>query len=437
MRRLARTARLLVRARREARFPFAPPEEIARARRRRVRSMVRHAYATVPFWRDAMDGMGARPEDFADAEDLARLPVASATELQARPEDFSSSRYRDEDVLAVRSGGSTAQPKTVRHDSAALLANAAHGERERSIVARVVGRSTGYRESVVASPFSTVMEVQAFVRRHLRLPGRAGIRRRYSSMLADVDEVAGEVAAFRPHVIHGYGSYLGPLLRRMADRDAIPSELRVVTYSSDALAPADRRFIEEAGLRVISTYQAIEAFKIAFECGESEGLHVNADLYPVRIVDDRGRDTSPGEVGSVLVSNLVNRATVLLHYRLGDEAAFLPGRCPCGRTLPRISLPLGREQDWVELADGRRAHPQAVRTLLTDETEIRTYQVVQLAPGRFDLLLVASPGIDRERAALRLAEKFERRFGDPVVRVRWVENLERSASGKIRSVVRR
>lgn len=437
MRRLARTVRLLACARREARFPFAPPGEIAQARRRRVRSMVRHAYATVPFWRDALDDMGARPEDFGDAEDLARLPVPSATDLQARPEDFASSRYRDDEILAVQSGGTTAQPKTVRYDSAALLANAAHGERERSIVARAVGRSTGYRESVVAPPFSTAMAVQAFVRRRVWLPGRAGIRRRYSSMLADVDEVAGEVSAFRPQVIHGYGSYLGPLLRRMADRDAIPSELRVVTYSSDALAPADRRFMEEAGLLVISTYQAIEAFKIAFECGESEGLHVNVDLYPVRIVDELGRDAVPGRVGSVLVSNLVNRATVLLHYRLGDEAAFLPGRCPCGRVLPRISAPLGRDQDWVELSDGRRTHPQAVGTLLTDETEIRTFQVVQLAPGRFDLLLVAAPGIDRERAARRLAEKFAQRFGDPVLRVHWVEELERAASGKIRSVVRR
>ncbi|HUF90056.1 MAG TPA: hypothetical protein VMR66_08755 [Gemmatimonadota bacterium] len=429
--------KLLSQARREARFPFAPPEEIACVRRRRVRAMVRHAYASVPFWRGALDEMGARPGDFADQQDLARLPVVTGAELQARPRAFASTRHGDADVLAVRSGGSTAEPKTVRHDSAALLANAAHGERERSIVARIVGRPTGYREAVVAPPFSTALEVQTFVRRRLWLPAGVGIRRRYSSMLAPVDVVADEVAAFRPHVLHGYGSYLGPLLRRMADRHGIPGELRVVTYSSDALAPADRRFIEEAGLFVLSTYQAIEAFKIAFECGEADGLHVNVDLYPVRIVDDRGQDAGPGEVGSVLVSNLVNRATVLLHYRLGDEAAFLPGRCPCGRTLPRITPPQGREQDWVEFANGRRAHPQAVATLFTDETEIRAFQVVQLAPGRFDLLLVASPGIDRERAERRLAEKFARRFGDPVLRVHWVGELERTASGKIQSVVRR
>ncbi|HJR53231.1 MAG TPA: hypothetical protein VJ982_05905 [Gemmatimonadota bacterium] len=437
MRRIARTVRLVAQARREARVPFAASEEIRRIRRRRLHSMLRHAHANVPFWRRILDGMGARPEDFVDVDDLARLPITTVTDFQAHPEMFASSRHVGGDVLAVMSGGSTGEPKTVRHDAGALLANAAHGERERSIVARAVGKSTGYREAVVAPPFSTVMAVQDFVRPRIWLPRHAGVQRRYFSMLHDLDRVAGEVVAYRPHVIHGYGSFIGPLLRHMAEGAGIPVELRVVTYSSDSLAPSDRRFIQQSGRMVISTYQAIEAFKIGFECGESEGLHVNVDLYPIRIVGEGGRDAAPGETGTVLVSNLVNRATVLLHYRIGDEAAFLAGGCPCGRTLPRITLPRGRDQDWVELADGRRVHPQGVRTLFTDESEIRTYQIVQLAPGRFDLLMVPSPGADCEAIARRLREKFARRFGDQVIELRWVDGLERTASGKIRSVIRR
>jgi hypothetical protein len=56
---------------------------------------------------------------------------------------------------------------------------------------------------------------------------------------------------------------------------------------------------------------------------------------------DRGlppwRTPDPRTSGEVVVSNLVNRETVLLNYRLGDVAASLPDRCPCGRSLPLLS----------------------------------------------------------------------------------------------------
>ena len=48
-----------------------------------------------------------------------------------------------------------------------------------------------------------------------------------------------------------------------------------------------------------------------------------------------------------MVSNLVNRGTVLLNYRLGDVAAKLDGRCACGRTLPMMSFLEGRSDEWI------------------------------------------------------------------------------------------
>ena len=71
-----------------------------------------------------------------------------------------------------------------------------------------------------------------------------------------------------------------------------------------------RRFIKETlGIPIVSTYEAIEAFKIGFECLIGRGLHLNIDLYPVRIVDARGEITTrwgkrrrgglePGESGN-------------------------------------------------------------------------------------------------------------------------------------------
>ena len=54
----------------------------------------------------------------------------------------------------------------------------------------------------------------------------------------------------------------------------------------------------------------------------------------------------------MVVSNLVNRGTVLLNYRVGDLAARLPEPCGCGRALPLLSEVQGRRTEWLESSSG-------------------------------------------------------------------------------------
>jgi len=65
------------------------------------------------------------------------------------PEYFVSSTQPLDRNLKLRCGGSTGAPRTVYHDGAALLQNAAHGERNRSLLTPRFGRSLGYRVTVV------------------------------------------------------------------------------------------------------------------------------------------------------------------------------------------------------------------------------------------------------------------------------------------------
>ena len=209
-----------------------------------------------------------------------------------------------------------------------------------------------------------------------------------------------------------------------------------MTFSSDGLSDAARALIrDELGVLVLGTYQAVEAFKIGFECGQGAGLHVNTDLYPVRVVDAAGRDVGPGEAGDLVVSNLVNDATVLLNYRLGDTVALLPGACACGRTLPRMTQPLGRLDDWLSIG-GRRVHSQGVRTIFTSETDILQYQVVQQEPWRVMVSVLTRGMVDEQATSQRLVHGFRERFGDALqVEVAYVSDLPRTSRGKVRAII--
>jgi len=419
----------------QAHFAFRRLTAVRRIQARRVRRMISFAYSHVPYYRDTMQRIGLKPENVRTADDLARLPIIERDQLQRDPEYFVSRAQPLDSYLRVRSGGSTGAPRTIYWDLGGIFQNAAHAERERSIVARLVGRFTHYRESVITTGFSSDEAIQQLYRRHAFLPSVVGLQHQYLSLLDPPERNVALLNAFRPDVIRTYGSYLGQLFTHLQATGAPFHCPKVVFYDADELAAPARRLIsEDFGVSILSAYQAVEAFKIAFECEHHRGLHLNLDAYPVRIVGRSGETLPPGESGEVIVSNLVNRGTILLNYRLGDVASLLPDRCPCGRTLPLLSFIEGRTDDWIRLPSGQVIHPQSVRTIFTNEGQVREYRVVH-SGNRFDIVVVAAPTCDRERLHARIAAGFAERFG-PVaeVRVTFVDAIPRGPSGKLRPV---
>ena len=426
--RLAGSARLAVELIGQARFPFRPIEAIRRAQSRRVRAMVTHAWRTVPFYRDAMRRLGVTPADFASADDLARLPVIGRSDLQRDPERFRSEAFATSELLELRSSGSSGEPVSVWHDSGSVRANAAHGERDRSVWAGTFAPRRRYREAVVGLLEGADAAVHRFLRRGVVVPAREEVERRYLSALAPIEATLAELNAFRPHVVRAYGSFLEMLLAHVHAAGASFPRPALVTYSSDELGEGARRYVErELGVPVLGTYEAIEAFKIGFECGRHTGFHLNVDLYPLRVEDGSG---------DVIVSNLVNRATVLLNYRIGDLATLSPHPCPCGRTLPLMSRLDGRRDGVLRRADGTPLLPMAASLILAREPGLWQYQIREVGRLRLDIRIVAGPQCDRPAASARIAAALAREIGaEARVRVDFVERIERTSGAKVRRIV--
>ena len=403
-----------------------------------LRHIVRHAYETVPYYAEVMRQRGLSPADFQSVDDLSKLPILERASLQRDPEYFVSRAVRRAACLAIKSSGSSGAPKTIWHDPASVFANAAHGERERVAMTRVIGRWTGYRETVIVSPIDASQHaVQAFVKANSWFPSKLRVERQYLFLSDPPEQNLKAMNDFRPDLLYAYGSYIEMLYRRFRQGDLPWHFPKAILYSSDGLSPQIRaRITNELGIPVFSVYGAVEALKIGFECRNHSGFHVNADLYPVRIVDREGREQSIGEIGDVVLSNLLNRATVLLNYRLGDLAALQPSACRCGLSLPLLSPPSGRVDEIVELSDGTLVHPIVLREICLRNARILQYQVTQLALDRFLVSLITDPEADRQNIQSEIKAGFARRFGGHVdVDVTFVHELARRASGKTPTVM--
>jgi len=331
--RLYWSASTFLKSRAERSFPYRPLESIHALQNRRVRAIVKHAYATVPHYRDAMAGLGLRPGDLVTPEDLSRLPLITGAELADSPERFISARYDESNTLTLHSSGTNGRTKTVRYNKAALFEALAHGHRQRTVMQHFTGKQAGYREMGVRRASSISAHLRHFYESNAWVPRPLDLQRSVLTLDLSLSEMVDRINEFKPNVLSGYGSHLGALFRWAFEQGRELHRPDIIWYGADAMSKSDKALIEDCmDVPVFSTYQADEALRIGFQCERREGFHLSLDDVAVRVIKLDGSPAGPGEQGEVVISNLSNRATVLLNYRLGED----------GPSQPSILLPSAR-----------------------------------------------------------------------------------------------
>jgi len=397
--RLSGNAVIAANLRGQQRIPFLPRARLEALRDRRIRRIVVHAARAVPYYREWFARAGIDPRSVRGAGDLDRLPILDRDMVRAEPQRFVAAGRAAHGAVSFWTSGSTGTPIHIYHDRRSLLANIAYGERERAPVIAACGTFRP-KELYVGYQTSTFKAVSAFYEAHTRLPVRP--RRRFVSLLEPIETVAAIANSEQPDVLVGYGGWLGLFFRTVGARGITLRPPKLVMSMGEALPHDARAYIEgHFGVPVLSRYNAVEAFKIGFSCEQRTGFHLHEDLCHVRVVDARGHTAAAGEPGQLVISNLVNRASVLLNYPIGDFAALSFAPCACGRTFTRLSELEGRVEDVLALADGRFVHPRAVWQVLKSCDGLLQYQLAQRAARQFALTVWS---VD-EPAFRRIAEQ--------------------------------
>jgi len=154
-----------------------------------------------------------------------------------------------------------------------------------------------------------------------------------------------------------------------------------IVTSAEGLEPDERALVERVfGCPVFNRYGCREVSVLASECPAHTGLHVMAEGLLVEIETPQG-PAGPGEMGSILITDLLNDGMPLVRYRIGDLGSWAPGECPCGRGLPTLERIWGRAYDFVGTPDGRRYHGEFFMYLFEDlrraNAGVQGFQVTQ------------------------------------------------------------
>jgi phenylacetate-CoA ligase len=370
----------------QTRIPFLPQEELHRLRDERLRDIIQYAAKTVPYYRTFFQDKKIDPRDIKTAEDLSHLPILDKQTVRKAPHSFVSDSLRPSRSFQFITSGTTGKPLEIYHDLDSLLANIAFGEREKGVVTKILA-GLNYRDFYFSYTQSTIHKVRNVYGEWTFYVAKN--QKHFFSVLESFNNIIAEINRFKPSLITGYGSFLEILFRTIHQKNIDVHMPKLLMYVAENMTPEGRNFIEETfGIKVLSRYNAMEAFKIGYFCEERNGFHIHEDLCHIKVMDSAGKMANAGEKGEIIISNFVNKGTVLLNYRLRDIASLSPQKCSCGRTFQILSELEGRAEDIVFLPDGTFIHPRAIWKVFRGIRDVLQYQLIQHEPQRFELRLV-------------------------------------------------
>jgi len=402
------------------------PERLQWLQLARLRGLVEHAVANVPYYR----ARGIDAASVRSLDDLRHLPVLTKADIRGNLEALKSPESKR--LFRCNTGGSSGEPlifflgnERVSHDVAAKWR-----------ATRWWGVDIGDPEVVVwGSPIE--LGAQDRLRGLRDALMRTELLPAFEMSPAKLDGFIERIRRRRPKMLFGYPSALAHIARHAESRRVRLDDLgvKVAFVTAEKLYDEQRQAIGRAfGCRVANGYGGRDAGFIAHEC-PSGGMHITAEDVIVETVDAAGRPVGPGRPGEIVVTHLATRDFPFIRYRTGDVGVLSDARCPCGRGLPLLAEIQGRSTDFVVARDGTVMHGLALIYAVRDVPGVREFKVIQESLERTRVLLATDPRFqENDVEAIRRA--IVARLGEGVeVAIERLDQIPREASGKYRYVV--
>ncbi len=410
---------------------WLPPGEIDDIQWRRLETLLSQAIRWVPYYQDAFRRSGVKPEDIQSPADFRKVPLLAKETIRAAGSlMISKDPMRRGDASST--GGTTGEPLRFYVDASAgqiRRANTIRGYRR-------AGIDIGDRHAVLWG-----MPLDVPFRERLADAAKNYFNNHCYLSTFDMSDAAmlryaSRLRSFKPHLITAYPSALALFAGFCRSRGVADIRPRAIVSSGEQLFESQREIIEAVfGCRVFDRYGSLEFGNVAHECGEHRGLHVMNDLYYVEILAENGEPANDGEVGEIVVTDLLNLYMPFIRYRTGDLAVSTRRVCPCGSGFPLLDRVEGRLFDEILTPAGKRVSGQFWSWLSCAVPGIRRFQIEQREASGVVFRFV--PGPDwRDEHERDLEKKIKANFGESFrVAFAKVEEIPLTRSGKSKFII--
>ena len=405
-------------------------QQLEKFQTKRLRSIVEHAYDSVPFYHERFTQAGIYPNAIKSLSDLSKLPLIKKEELRREdPKRLVSSNYELTRLKVRRTSGSSGKPFQIYIDSSEdawrkaiyMRANISCGQKMRD---RWVALTAPHH-------FSDTTNIQR----------RLGIfAEKCISVFESVDEQIKQVENARPDVLDGYSSSLLLLAKEVEQRKIETITPRIIFGTAELIDSLSIKYVEKTfNASFYDQFGCSEVDRTAWQCPEKVGYHMDIDSVITQFVDENGNEVSTGEKGEVAYTSLFNYAMPLIRYAVGDVGVPSDEECPCGRSLPLMKVVEGRKDSLLHLPSGRLLSPRAITNAVAEFIDkIVQYRVVQRKIDLLEIYIQKKNHVDEGQLQTELVKhlnsllSLDKQYVS--INVEFVKEMPKSKTGKLMAV---
>jgi phenylacetate-CoA ligase len=388
--------------------------EITKWQNQKLSELINFVYEHTIYYREIMDQLGLKPEDFKSTDDLNRLPVLSKEIIKKRFDDIVPDNIHTIKHRKSSTGGSTGDPLHFLLDentwgyvtAAKIFAWRKTGFRYGNMYI-----SLGSSSLFPVNKKSLVHEIYYKIRNTIPLNGmnmEDAICEKYLNIARE----------HKVKYLYGYASAIY-LLASYAKKNNITYSFNAVFTTSEILTEDYRQTIETAfNTKVMDCYGARDGGVTAFEI-ERGKYFVGYNTF-CEVADS-------SEISTLYCTNLIDYAFPMIRYELGDEVLLNDSDTQFnGQVITKIG---GRSADIIRLVNGRTLTNPGF-TILFKKFNINAYQVMQIDELKLKVKLQKTSEF-HDKEELEIISAMKKHAGDDCeILIEYTDNFPVRENGK-------
>lgn len=412
---------------------WEPPEVLNRIKLEKLKQLLVHAQANIPFYRERFAKAGFDPAKMTSIDDFKVLPLLTKAEIR---KNLGSMTWKDcpGGLHRYNTGGSSGQPLVFYFDRRRQAYDAA----ARALTHRWWGIEIGDRELYLWGSPLEISKQDRIKDFRDRLTNQL-LLSAFELSASEIPGMVAQIERFRPACVFGYPSTIA-LFCSLAEKQGFDLRglgVQVVFSTAEVLYEHQKEVISRffGGVPVVDSYGSREGGFINHQC-EQGNYHVLDPNYILEFIKEDGQPAADGEDGEIVITHLDAWGMPLIRYRTGDIAQPREGRCQCGRGWAMMSKVQGRTTDFIVTPDGRFQHALSLIYVVRDIEGVDEFKIIQEKVDKIVVLLKVHSELFPQNGEELIVRGIKKRMGQEVeVVIERRDQIPREGSGKFRYVV--
>lgn len=252
------------------------------------------------------------------------------------------------------------------------------------------------------------------------------------SIYRDPDFIIQKIKESNPYILWSTPSILEIVVNRLIEMD-ISLKVPYLFFTSENLTPIQfNKFRKYISQNIIDVYGSMESPCLGYEVNKSGKRLLYPNSNCLEIINKR--ESEIGEIGDVVITNLLNYTTPIIRYDLKDFSKVINDNEFPHKVSGEI---IGRIDDMLDFPDGSKFVHHHAYSMFMDFEECETYKFVQKNGEPIKMFLKAKPGSTNEQVKEEAIRRWNIRFAKFPIEIEFVAKFEIDPkTGKFRNIER-